>query len=119
MGLNADGSARCDRCGIWLAGYGVIYGMVCSDLDIVGAPRSRIYCYVNNCRGVVLAGMVNHADENRCTDDGTALTARSVSEAMLCTDLRPGADPPTIRQMQFCYATGSRDRLVAKAEGSL
>ena len=116
MGQNADGSARCDRCGTWLAGFGVLYGMVCTDISSTGAVTQRIYCYANNCRSVVLAGLVNQpiatSGQPRCTDCGVPLPERSVEHAMLAADIDPAGS--TMRQLTFCYVNQSRERLLAK-----
>lgn len=52
-----DGTALCDRCGIELDGYGVIHGMICSDLNEDEEIVYRIYCYINGCRDWILAGV--------------------------------------------------------------
>lgn len=57
MPENPDGTVICDRCGIPLDGYGVIHGMICSDLDENGEIIKRIYCYTNGCRDWILAGV--------------------------------------------------------------
>jgi hypothetical protein len=104
---NPDGTATCDACGGGLPGFGVLFGMVCIDLDLAAETREHIVCY--GCRGDVLTGLVNFtADPMRCTDCDVKLDARSVATAMLVTDLSP-ADPGEARSLAFCYANGSRD----------
>ena len=120
MAKNPDGTATCDRCGIWLAGYGVLYGMVCTDLDATGGVRDWIFCYTNNCRSAVLSGMVLYpSDDNasriRCYHCNMRLDTSSVAEAMLTFDLAPATIPATVRTMTFCYINGSRDQLLAQA----
>lgn len=120
MAQNADGTANCDRCRILLPGFGVIYGMVCNDLNQAGAVVGRIYCYQNNCRSIVMAGLLTNIGPSQnpqlpaCSDCGLVLNTRGVAEAMLATDIQPGLDTP--RLLTFCYANGSRDRLVANAQ---
>ena len=115
MSLNGDGTANCDRCGVDLPGFGVIYGLVCSHLT-AGTLEELIFCYVNRCRDVVLAGLVNALSNDqtvRCSEDGAVLAARSVDVAMLLTDLDPDSDGA--RYLQLCYEYGSRDRLLSNA----
>lgn len=116
MARNGDGTATCDRCGIWLPGYGVLYGLITTDLTDKGQTRSLIFCYTNQCRTLVLEGFVNFPAPPdtpllRCTDDNTALARRGLSEALLAVDMHPGI-AEHLRYMQFCYATGSRDRFL-------
>lgn len=123
MGHNTDGSATCDRCGIWLAGFGVRYGLVCTDTNLTtGAVRDWIFCYTNQCRAVVLTGFVNYPQNigtvpTRCTDDDTKLDDRIVGTAMLACDMHPN-DPGVVRYLQFCYETGSRDRFLTHLEAT-
>ena len=101
----------CSRCGIDLPGFGVIYGLVVSHL-VDGEVEELIFCYVGGCREVVLDGLVNDTTSPlHCSDDGAALPSRSVESALLATDLDPDGDGA--RFLQFCYAGGSRDRLIA------
>jgi hypothetical protein len=98
----------CARCEVELDGYGVIYGMVCTDLDEDGAERGLIVCYVNGCRDLVLDGMVNYTGAGECSTCGTA-TARALSHAMLASDLdENGFGRPLI----FCYDQGHRDAIL-------
>ncbi len=108
MTENADGTATCDRCGLGLPGYGVIFGMVISDIT-----GDLIVCY--NCRPAVLAGLVNHSGtERQCSHCGVEVAARVTPYASLVTDLAPGVDPPTGRQLLFCVVNGSRDLFLAR-----
>jgi hypothetical protein len=52
---NPDGTTTCDRCGRELPGYGVIHGMICSDLGEDGQITNRIYCY-ETCRDAIVEG---------------------------------------------------------------
>jgi len=112
MAQNADGSATCDRCGIWLEGYGILYGLTCSELS-GETVRNLIFCYRNSCRTVLLSGMVNFPQQATgvisCTHCNLALSARSVSAALLATDILPATAGDVQRIMQFCYRNGSRD----------
>lgn len=54
MAQNPDGTASCDRCGVNLPGYGVIHGMICSDLNGAGEIIDRIFCYENKCRDAIV-----------------------------------------------------------------
>jgi hypothetical protein len=117
---NPDGSATCDRCGIWLAGFGVLYGMVCTDIDASGRVRDHIYCYTNQCRTAVLDGLVNYpqttaTETQKCTHCNRKLDGRSVAEAMLTQDVLPSSNNREARSMAFCYANGGRDLLIAQA----
>lgn len=116
MARNSDGSATCDRCGIWLPGYGVLHGMVCTDLDGPNV-RSLIFCYRSNCRSYALGNLLAITppmDGNlRCSHCGVILTARSVAQAMLTQDVQPNVDTP--RALAFCYINHSRDLLLANA----
>jgi hypothetical protein len=90
--------------------------MVCTDLTPGGAVRDLIYCYANQCRSVVLDGFLRSlgTDPLRCTDDNTRLNSRAVSDAMLAVDMQPASGEA--RLMQFCYATGSRDRFLTHVQ---
>lgn len=105
---NPDGTGTCDRCGITLEGFGVLYGMVSADLT-GERIREQIFCYRNQCRTVMLAGMLAFAGSVDCTHCDQRLTARSVTEAMLVTDIQPATRGDVQRTMQFCYSNGSRD----------
>jgi hypothetical protein len=112
---NTDGTASCDRCGITLAGFGVLSGLVCVDLD-GETVRELIFCYANECRTFVLDGFVNYQQPGpaTCTHCGISLGVRSVSTAMLATDVQPTGD--TSRTMQFCYENGSRNQLLDRVD---
>lgn len=121
MAANADGSATCDRCGTVLPGLGVLYGMV--TVDLIGEPtpheRSMIFCYVNNCRSVVLTGMINTptlpTEPPACWDCGVSLSVNGIGEALIAADLAPVTGDP--RTMAFCYVKRSREKLLANAHG--
>ena len=107
MAANANGTATCDRCEIVLPGYGVINGLVCTDL-LNGVIRNLIFCYRNNCRTVMLTGMLAHLGKTGCTHCNAAIPTRGVASAMLASDLHPAADGDVERTMQFCYSNNSR-----------
>lgn len=121
MGLTADGSCVCDRCGVWLPGMGVIEGLVTTDATPDGDIRRLIFCYRNNCRDHLLAGLVTTAPDPSwlgsvapCTHCGVA-TERCVTAALLASDIDP--DTPTAgntRQMLFGHGCGGRDLLLGR-----
>jgi hypothetical protein len=96
----------------------VLYGLVCTDLDEAGAVRDWIFCYRNFCRTAVLEGLINFpataSDQERCVDCNVKLSARSVVDAMLTTDLAPNSFGEQ-RMLSFCYVNNSRNRLLANA----
>jgi hypothetical protein len=102
MALNPDGTANCDRCGRFIDGYGVLYGMVSADLNDT-TVRNLIVCY-DECRPLVLDGLLRNNDPTRCADCGIP-AIRAVSFGLLATDL----DPITgdVRNLTFCYVNGS------------
>ena len=113
MGQNANGTATCDRCGILLPGYGIINGIVCTDLTRTGAVVGRIFCYRNNCRTIMLTGMLNFpATDFNCVHCNRAVTTRSLEEGMLTAELHPGSEG-VVRSLLFCYANDSRDLFLA------
>jgi hypothetical protein len=110
---NPDGTSSCDRCGIALDGFGVLYGLVCVDLH-GETLRELIFCYANDCRTAVLEGLVNYPQSGVCSHCGLELPVRSVSTAMLTSDILPVGD--TARPLQFCYANGSRNQLLDRID---
>lgn len=113
---NPDGSATCDRCGIWLEGYGVTHGLCCTDLD-GETLRELIFCYRNQCRTFVLDGFVNQqiaAGDTACNHCGVDLQIRSISTAMLASDIAPTGSVD--RRLQFCYVNGSRNQFLDRID---
>jgi hypothetical protein len=108
---NPDGTGECDRCGVSLAGYGVLDGMLAAYYD-EGQLVSHIYCYVNGCRDHILAGRLNHDTPGLCTDCGTA-TVRSLASGVIANDEDPDTDGP--RQMMFCHFNGCSTRFLTVA----
>jgi hypothetical protein len=56
---NLDGTASCDRCGRQLEGYGVIHGMISSDLGSDGEIINRIFCY-ETCRDAIVTAATRY-----------------------------------------------------------
>jgi hypothetical protein len=111
--MNEDGTATCGRCRRNLEGFGVLYGLICTDLDGNGEVVDRIFCY--GCRDHILSNMVAYPlimSPPVCTTCQEVLTTRSVSEAMLATDVNPDG---TTRLMAFCYKNGHRDQILSRA----
>lgn len=113
---NADGTATCDRCGFTSLGYGVLYGMVVTDLgEATGEIDNLFVCY--SCRPAVLQGLTSfgNTDGTRCSHCGYTVPVRAVSYGLLAADLAPGVTPATQRSLIFCRVNGSatvfRDRL--------
>lgn len=110
---NPDGTAVCDRCRTHLDGYGVLYGLVTSDIDPAGAARERIYCYTYPCRDAVLDSMINFPDSLGCATCDVQFGARGIGEAMLTVDLNPD-ESGLARNLAFCYLNGHRDQLLTQ-----
>jgi hypothetical protein len=113
VSLNPDGTAECDRCRAHLAGFGVLYGLVCSRITPDGV-ETLIFCYVNGCRTVALDGLVNVVTSPddvtvRCSDCGLVMADRSLATAMLATDL--DASGEQARYLQLCYVTSAKQLL--------
>lgn len=116
--MNPDGTAICDRCGLLLPGFGVLLGMIAVDLTAEAATRSRIFCYANDCRSAMLAGMVRYpGDPTVCTHCGRP-TPRAVASAVLTFDLDPVDNLQEWRGMGFCYDNGSAALLWANIGGT-
>lgn len=111
MAENED-DATCDRCGLSLPGYGVLFGMLTTDLAS-GLVRSLIFCYANGCRDALLAGHLNST--SGCTNCGTALQ-RGLDTALLAVDVDLSTDEDLTRPLAFCYANGCRDLVLAVAQ---
>lgn len=61
MGVHNDGTATCANCGAELPGFGVMYGLIVSRLvPEVGTVDNLIFCYINGCDELILAGHLNH-----------------------------------------------------------
>lgn len=60
MGMNADGTATCTRCGRELPAYGVIHGVLASQVSDEGVIENFIFCYEGGCGFEVLDGNLNH-----------------------------------------------------------
>lgn len=102
--ITLDGSTFCDGCQAVLAGYGVLYGMVLSNVEGEGLVE-RIYCYGNGCRDRVLGDRVRFDVTDRCSTCG-AVTPRSVAVAALSVDLNPDPNNNGQRFATFCHANG-------------
>lgn len=115
MGVRANGSAYCNRCNKGLPGVGVLYGMLATDMAAEGTVRQLTFCYdeVNQCRDAVLTGHLSFAtsDPNVCADCGLTVDSADVAHGMLVADLNP-VDLGVVRRLLFCYANGSRDRVL-------
>ena len=110
MPANPDGTAACDRCGTYLDGYGVLYGLITSDIDPLGAARERIYCYTYPCRDAVLDTLIVFPDSAGCATCDVQFAARGTGEAMMTADLNPDGSGLS-RNLAFCYINGHRDQL--------
>lgn len=113
MPANPDGTAVCDRCGTALNGFGVLYGLITSDLDLEGAPRELIFCYTYPCRDAALASMINFPDSLGCATCDVQFAVRGVGEAMMTADLNPDGSGFS-RNLAFCYINGHRDQLLTQ-----
>ena len=111
---NADGTATCDRCGIGLPGYGVLHGMVITDVGDSGVILNLIVCY--NCRPIVLDGIMIFDNGNDCNRCGLSTPYRAASFGILITDLAPAIDPPEARYLFFSRENGCRDLLLDRIE---
>jgi ribosomal protein L37AE/L43A len=117
MGQNANGTATCDRCGVGRAGYGVLYGMVVTDLDEVTQDVNDLFvCYT--CRPTVLEGLLlaGNVGPDQCTHCGLAFPVRAVEYGLLAADIAPGVTPESLRQLFFCQVNGSRALFLARLE---
>lgn len=115
MPINADGTATCDRCRTDVPGYGVLYGLVSTDLDSTGGTVRRLFCYYHHCRDAALGDLINH---QQSPDAPLACAAcqvplSGVSDAMLCSDI----DGDVVRSFAFCYVNGHRNQLLTQAYG--
>jgi hypothetical protein len=99
-----DGTATCDRCGVSLPGYGILYGLV------VDAGTLMIFCYVNDCRSIITSGLINYTTPGVCSNTGQPVILVS-SEALVCADLDP-VDPTQMRRLAFCRALGCADKFL-------
>lgn len=115
MPANPDGTAACDRCGTALDGYGVLYGLITSDLDVESAQRQLIFCYTYPCRDAVLVGLVNFPDSSGCAACDLQFMARGVGEAMMTADLNPDGSG-FARNLAFCYVNGHRNQLLTQGD---
>lgn len=107
MAVDSDGRIVCDRCLIRLDGYGVLYGLIATDIDSDGAADDRIYCYQDGCRDVAIAGLdlyPNQIVPPRCTTCLVDLPALSPAYGMICADLDPATGDS--RRMAFCDVNG-------------
>lgn len=114
MPINENGTANCDRCGTPLDGYGVLYGLISTDLDADGMPVERIYCYVPGCRDAVIDGLVAYpfiSSAPACSTCQVPLPFRGTDNAMLAQDLNPDG---TARTLTFCYVNGHRDQFLTQ-----
>lgn len=115
MTVNDDGTANCDRCGTDLPGYGVLYGLICADLDPYNQTRALIYCYTAGCSTAATAGLIVYpyvAAAPACSTCLTPFDYRGTDTAMLAVDLNGDG---TARNLTFCYVNGHRDQLLTQA----
>ena len=113
MAANPDGTAVCDRCGTALDGFGVLYGLITSDVDPLGVGRERIHCYTYPCRDAALDSLINYPDSEGCATCDIQFAARGVGEAMMTADLNPDGTG-LARNLAFCYINGHRDQLLTQ-----